>query len=292
MTNAEQLKGNEPKRVALYKLATSYLRAYANLANEMREAGYSEAEAAKIRSEVTHYEGVREEVKLASGDYVDMKMFEPAMRHLLDTYIRAEESEKVSAFDDLSLVQMIVGRGEDALNALPRRLIEDRRAMAEAIENNVRRLIIDEMAVNPKYYEKMSELLDALILQRKKEALGYKAYLARIVDLTRKVSRPESVSSYPAAINTAALRALFDNLEGVILPMVGERTETFKASRVEIGREQWALALDRAIRAVKKADWRGNRFKEREVRNAIRTILGNDDIVDRIFEIVKAQRDY
>jgi hypothetical protein len=33
-----------------------------------------------------------------------MKMYEPAMRHLLDTYIRAEESEKLSAFDDLTLV--------------------------------------------------------------------------------------------------------------------------------------------------------------------------------------------
>src|SRR5690606_4679397 len=39
--NAEQLKENEPKRVALYKLAAAYLRAYANLANEMREAGYT-----------------------------------------------------------------------------------------------------------------------------------------------------------------------------------------------------------------------------------------------------------
>ena len=51
--------------------------------------------------------------------------------------------------------------------------------MAETIENNVRKLIIDEMAVNPKYYEKMSELLDALIRQRKQQALSYKAYLAR-----------------------------------------------------------------------------------------------------------------
>jgi type I restriction enzyme R subunit len=34
---------------------------------------------------VRHFEQVREEVKLASGDYLDMKMFEPAMRHLLDT---------------------------------------------------------------------------------------------------------------------------------------------------------------------------------------------------------------
>ena len=44
---------------------------------------------------------------------------------------------------------------------------------------------------------------------------------------------------------------------------------------------------------MKKADWRGNRFKEREVRNAIEAVLGDDDaLVDRIFEIVKAQRDY
>jgi type I restriction enzyme R subunit len=98
------------------------------------------------------------------------------MRHLLDTYIRAEESEKLSAFDDLTLVKLIVDLGEQAVDALPKGLRENREAMAETIENNVRRLIIDEMAVNPKYYEKMSELLDALILQRRQDALDYKAY--------------------------------------------------------------------------------------------------------------------
>ena len=59
-------------------------------------------------------------MKLASGDYIDLKMYEPAMRHLIDTYIQAEESEKVSAFDDFSLVQLIVERGAEAVNALPR----------------------------------------------------------------------------------------------------------------------------------------------------------------------------
>ncbi len=34
-----QLKDNEPKRLALYKLSASYLRAYANLANEMARGG-------------------------------------------------------------------------------------------------------------------------------------------------------------------------------------------------------------------------------------------------------------
>ena len=57
--------------------------------------------------------------------------------------------------------------------------------------------------------------------------------------------------------------------------------------------EAKALALDLAIRNVKKADWRGNTFKEREVRNAIRSELGDDgELVEEIFEIVKNQRDY
>ena len=44
---------------------------------------------AKIKKEVEDYEYIRQQVKLASGDYIDLKMFEPDMRHLLDTYIHA-----------------------------------------------------------------------------------------------------------------------------------------------------------------------------------------------------------
>jgi type I restriction enzyme R subunit len=271
-SDAETLKGNEPKRVTLYKLAGSFVRAFADLANEMDEAGYSSEEAAEIRAEVGHYENVREEVKLASGDYIDMKMFEPAMRHLLDTYIRAEESEKVSAFDDLTLVDLIVQRGADALESLPKGIRENRAAVAESIENNVRKVIIDEMAVNPKYYERMSELLDALIEARKKGALDYKAYLAKIVELTKQVGKPETESAYPAPITSGALRALFDNL----------------AADAEL-----AVAVDTAVRNAKRADWRGNRFKEREIRIAIKSALkGDESLTETIFEIAKNQRDY
>jgi type I restriction enzyme R subunit len=293
--NAAQLEENEPKRVALYKLGAAYLRAYANLANEMRDAGYSDADVQEIKREVDHYEKVRQEVKLASGDYVDMKMFEPAMRHLLDTYIRAEESEKLSAFDDMTLVQLVVERGVKAIDALPDGIRRNDGAVAETIENNVRRLIIDEMAVNPKYYEKMSDLLDALIAERKRHAVDYKAYLARLVELTKQVSNPATQTSYPLAINNAPLRALFDNLQGVAdLEKRMARLLAVSDTRVDATPpERAALALDKAIRSVKKADWRGNRFKEREVRNAVQSVLGDDGaLVDTVFEIVKNQRAY
>lgn len=289
--NADQLKANESKRVALYRLVAAYLRAYANLANEMGDAGYSEAEAAVIRGEVALFEALRQEVKLASGDYVDLKMFEPAMRHLLDTYIRAEESEKISAFDDMSLIEMIADRGGEAVEALPESIRKKPEAVAETIENNVRRLIIDEMAFNPKYYEKMSQLLDALIAQRRQDAWDYKEYLQKVVELAKKVQKPESHSAYPPTLTTGALRALYDNLEG--LPPPSLRVASSDGSPSSSFREDLALVLDRAIRSVKKEGFRGNRFKEREVRNAIRGVLDGDEaLVDSIFEIVKAQSDY
>jgi len=267
----DALKDNEPKRIALYKLTASLIRAYANLANDLPDAGYSPIEIEQIKREVEHFEKVREEVKLGSGDYIDLKMYEPAMRHLIDTYIRAEESVKVSAFDDLTLIQLIVERGVAALDQLPTGLRTDRSAMAETIENNLRRVILDEQPINPKYYERMSELLDVLIQQRRQEALEYEKYLAKIVELARQVHNPAFTSAYPATLNTRARRALYDNL--------GQN-------------EPVAVALDDDIRATKKDGWRGNKIKEREVRYIIRRHVSDDAEAERIFELVKNQSEY
>jgi type I restriction enzyme R subunit len=179
-------------------------------------------------------------------------MYEPAMRHLIDTYIRAEESEKISAFDDMSLVQLIVERGPDAVNSLPKGLRENKQAVAETIENNVRRLIIDEQPINPKYYEKMSQLLDALIEQRRHAALDYQKYLQQIVELTKKVKNPTEGASYPKTLNTPAKRALYDNLRK---------------------NEELALAMDAAVLTSRQDDWRNNPFKVRKIRLAIKAVF-------------------
>jgi hypothetical protein len=83
-------------------------------------------------------------------------------RHL---HPRRGEREDLG-FDDLSLIQLIVERGAAAVDALPASIARTETAVAETIENNVRKLIIKESPVDPAYYEKMSKLLDALIAQR------------------------------------------------------------------------------------------------------------------------------
>ena len=188
-------------------------------------------------------------------------------------------------------MQLILERGESALASLPTGIRKSQQAMAETIENNVRRLIIDEMAVNPKYYEEMSTLLDALIAERKRHALDYKTYLAKVVELAKRAGNADT-ARYPLVINSPARRALFDNLRDwpglASLLAQSHIADTGGATAAETA----ALRVDAAIRTAKKDDWRGNRFKEREVRNAIKSVLPDDDLADRLFEIVNAQHDY
>ncbi len=291
-----QLESNERKRLTLYTAVAALLRAYANLANEMSEAGYTETERLVVKSEVAHYENVRREVKLASGDYVDLKVFEPAMRHLLDAYVRADESQVLAKFDEMTLVDLLVTDGAKAVDNLPDGIRGDQQAVAETIENNVRRLIVDETAVNPKYYEKMSALLEALIERRRQGALEYEAYLQEVIALAEKVKSGGDGDSYPASLKTLALQAIYDNLP---VETVGEKVAeggTSPASGTAGDpREAAALAIDRVVRRTKKADWRDHPIKEKQILRAIQEALGSGpfrNLTLKIFEIVKAQEEY
>lgn len=271
----EDLKDSEPKRVALYKAVISLIRAYANIADEMEEAGYKPSEIETIKNDLKHFESVRKEIQLASGDWVDLKQYEPAMRHLIDSYIAAEESEKVSAFDDFSLVELLVKDGKGALDKLPNNIKKNKEAMAETIENNLRKVIIEESPTNPIYYEKMSVLLDELIKLRNEEAAEYSTYLEEIVKLAVKVKKPETSNEYPTSINTQAKRALYDNLEKD---------------------EPLTIAMDSAVMYGKHDDWEGTLSKEKHLKNkVVKPVLEEykkPEKLDPIFEVIKQQKEY
>lgn len=267
------LKENEPKRVTLYKLTASLIRAYAELAPEMSEAGYTPSQAENIRKEVEYFKKVRDEIKLASGDYIDLKKFEPDMRHLIDTYISAEESRKVSALDDMSLIEIIVARGVDFVDELPEGIKGNKEAAAETIENNVRRKIIEKTETNPKYFDKMSVLLKELIDERKRAVISYEEYLKRVVELTRDVEKPETSVNYPTSIKKSkALMSLYDNL--------GHD-------------EELAVNLHNKIILEKQDGWRGDPIKSRCMEGIIYSCIGDDEEeIKRIFKIAESQGEY
>jgi type I restriction enzyme R subunit len=270
--DAEQIKSNESKRVELYKSVASLARSYANLANEMSAAGYTDSEAVAIKEEVAHYVNVREEVKLGAGENVDFKQYEAGMRHLLDTYISAKPSETISNFQDAGLIELIVELGPEAVDKLPEGIKKDPEAVAETITNNIRKVIIDERPLNPKYYDRMSELLDAILDERRRGALEYKAYLEKLLEHAAKLGKGESDIAYPVWADNGARKALVDFFDSD---------------------DELAETIDRVIITTKPDSWVGNRMKERLVKRAIRAALPDEfEQLDELFELVKAHHEY
>jgi type I restriction enzyme, R subunit len=106
----------------------------------------------------------------------------------------------------------------------------------------------------------MSKLLDALIEQRRRGVMTYTEYLQKIANLARASQTPGGPESYPASIQSAAQRALFNNL--------GKK-------------EALALAVNAAILSSLQDDWRNNTGKTKRVRNAIRFVLSTDIPADQ-----------
>ena len=266
----EQEKVSEaaPRRLAFYRQVARLIRQYADLAPDLTDLGYDEDAKRLLADDVRRFADLSEALKVASGDSVDLTKFEPAMRKLIDTYVRARDVEVISDFGRRGLIDLIVQRGSDAVDALPEEIRARPEAVAEVIENNVRRLIIDSSPANPRYYERMSDLLEALIRQRREQAITYAEYLAQVAEFIRKVESG-GFTSYPVGIETAGQRALHDTL----------------------GDADTAKVVHLAVKLNARDGWRDSLPKTNELRRAIRSLIP-PDLFDGVLSVIRAQDEY
>lgn len=286
---ADDLHNREPQRVALYRGVVLLLRAYANLADEMEAAGYSLVQIEEIKRKRDRYLMLREIIRMASGETLDIKPFEADMRHLIDTYIEASEPRKISLFDDMGLLDLIVKSGigkaiAEKLGAMK----GNAGAIAETIENNVRSKIIKENLADPAYFAKMSALLDEIIKLRKEKAIQYEEYLQRIGELAAKVQAGKS-NDTPEALNTPGKLALYNNL--VPKNAVFEPATPYGQSSGDRFLDL-ALKIDKAVRQARPDGWRGVQAREMMVKQAMHKVLDDEDEVERLFPIIVAQQEY
>ncbi|PSJ16263.1 type I restriction endonuclease subunit R [Nitrosomonas supralitoralis] len=267
----DDLKAREVQRTALYKATANLIRAYANIGDDMEAAGYTADATEHIKNRVDHFLKLRDIIKNASNEKIDLKAYEADMRHLIDRYIQAEESVVISPFADMPMLEIIVKSGlAEAIGAMPDGIKSNQAAVAETIENNVRSHIIKNHLLDPAYFEKMSKLLGEIIKFRKENAEKYQEYLQKIADLANQVvaAQPDDT---PKSLNTRAKRVLYNNL--------GKN-------------EALVLQINDAVMDSKQDDWRNNPARESDIQQAIFKIVNDVDEVERIFAIVKQQSDY
>ena len=269
------------RRDTLYSLTASLYRSFANCCDRLvSDYEYTQEDVDNLRRDISDYNKVKEMIKLASCDYIDLKPYEADMRYILDTYIRAEDSKTISQMGDMSIVELLL-QGKtttptDFIHDIP----GDNNAKAEIIENNLKHEIIKKRDSNTVRYRKLSDMLQELIDQRKIAAIGYEEYLRQVVEMAQAIMHPEDDESYPEAVRgsvaSQALYTFFDN------------------------NEKLAAEVDTAIRVAIQPDWKNNQQKTRRIWLAIcDKLVSNgysddeaEEKADSIMDITQRQEEY
>jgi type I restriction enzyme R subunit len=294
--NPSALNDTEPLRMAFYKAVTAYVRAYADLAPHLAEAGYSAEQIKAFEQETQFYAEVRAAIKNHSGEELDIKPFEADMRHLINTYIQADPADLLGDLSALSLTELIIDTGiHDAIaKKLNQKGKLSNNAVAESIINNVRKTIIRDQLTDPMFYAEMSKLLDDLIAQKRDDTASYEQFLKDAEALAKRLGKGKGEQGVPAALHgNKEATVLYNNLPGVLAAAVP--TNTAAEPTPPWGDEYLALALklDKAIREHAPAGWKGDPAREAQVLNAIAPILGKNKAATlAMFEIIKNQPGY
>lgn len=269
---------NATKRETLYKLVSRLVRRYIDIANEMGNAGFTQEEAIEIKQQVDFFNDIKDEIKLKSGDALDLKYYDAAMRQLIDNYVRAEDSEKLVDLADISFLDIIDIDGEKAIDSLPKSIKQNERSVAEVLAANMRKMIISERPNNPAYFDKMSELLNQLLQEQKDGKLEYKELIQKLVEKLKE-ARSTCKTKYPKSIDTKGKQALYDNLEED---------------------EELALRVHQTIKDNARDGFRdlssgGGGRKMKALRKAVEAVLENivpAEKIDDIMQLIIAQKEY
>ena len=276
----EDLEEHRVEREVLYKCAATLVRAYAALSAEMEEAGYSRPEAKHIDERVDFYAKLRAIIKLAAGETLDIKAYEADMRHLIDTYIKAEDSRRISNFDeDTGLLDLVAKLGvKDAVKQSFGKEMNYGAAGATVV-NNIRAKIIREHMNNPAFYDRMSLLLDEVIKHRNEKAEEYEEYLERLRQLTAQIERGFEDDTPEPLRGNAGVRAIYDNLGALA---VGD----------EVAEVQMAQKLHQIVLDSRPNEWRASQAKQNKVKAALFAELKDQSAVEAIFAVIFEQEGF
>ena len=283
------LSETEPLRVTFYKSVATFVRAFADIAQDLTEAGYSDAEAAALQKEIEFYGDTRAAIKKHSGEELDIKPFEADMRRLLNTYVQADPAVDVGNINSLSLTELIIETGIH--DAIAKKLNEkgklSKNSIAEGIINNVRKTIIRDQLTDPRFYAEMSKLLDDLIKQSRDDAAAYEKFLKDAEALVKRMARKDSGTGVPAVLHgNHEATVLFNNL-GTI------SSTNFHYPTADEDKATLALRIDLAVREHAPAGWYGDHTREAQVLNVLYPILDRDrEATQALFEIIKNQPGY
>ena len=296
-SDANALSETEPLRISFYKATATFLRAHAEIVQNLDRAGYAASEIEALEKEAVFYADIRNATKKHAGEELDIKPYEADMRHLINTYIQADHAVDLGNLSSMSLTELIIETGiHDAIaKQLNQKGKLSKNAIAEGIINNIRKTIIRDQLTDPKFYEEISKLLEDLIEQKRDDAKSYEKFLKSAEELVKKMAGKTPSMGTPTVLHgKPEATVIFNNLSSILAdPMCSIMKEE---GPDEIQKHAaLALEIDLTMREQAPAGWKEDIDgpRGRQVLNALYPLMSKDKAATQaLFDLIKNQPGY
>ncbi|MCD8202147.1 MAG: HsdR family type I site-specific deoxyribonuclease [Prevotella sp.] len=276
-----KLEEAKMQREAFYKITEKLGAAYADIADYILRAGYSEEEADKIHRQVSEAISLRNRVKQASEDDFDVKSLDPKMRELLDRFIRAEDAENLipatADFSFLDLLDSTSNTDEAAKKAVEE--AGSKKAAAEKIAAKARAVINDWNARDKAQSESFAKRLQEIIDSINKNATDTANDIKRLIELLKDMKAGKR--KYPDGIETDIAKALWNNRkdwtdldnEEKIIALINEIDHYFDKEVFDGWKDLSSLAGKKCLKRLKKLV--GDKYTDEQIHEIHRIAANN-----------------
>lgn len=240
---------DESKRVDFYERLKNYAKSLnICLASQGILDLLSKHELDNYKKELKFFVNLRKSVRLRYHEEVDFGEYEEQMQKLLDTYISANEVNRltklVNIFDDKNFDEEI-------------QRVEGKRAKADTIRNALDKVITIKYDENPAYYENLKDRINRILEEYRKKRISEEEYLSSMNDVMNDVRNGSVEEIYPKSIlNNRSAQVIYDNIKGDIYELISSKIEEEQSEYVVANT---SLKFDEIIKGyAAKPDWTTN----------------------------------
>jgi type I restriction enzyme, R subunit len=237
---------DESKRLDFYERLKNYAKSLnICLASQCILDLLSKQELENYKKELKFFINLRKSVRLRYYEEVDFGEYEEQMQKLLDTYISANEVNRltklVNIFDDKNFDEEI-------------QRVEGKRAKADTIRNALDKVITMKYDENPSYYENLKDRINRILEEYRKKRISEEEYLNSIDNVMNDIRNGSVEETYPSVIsNNRSAQVIYDNIKEDILELISPKIEEEKSEYVVANT---SLEFDKIINGYSaKPDW-------------------------------------
>ena len=249
-------------RDEFYSLLSAYARTLQTaLASDEFYEMFTDYKIEFYKKELKFFQSLRKSVQFRYAEIVSYKEYELRVRKLMDTYIQANEVEKITKTVNVFDKKL---RHEELLNAG-----KTPASVADQIAHEMKKTITESMDKDEAFFRKFSDLIKETIRMFNESRIDEHDYLKRIVNIQKDFASGHQEGIPDSVRDDEKARAFFGAIKTIVENKAGKEKAAICNDKIA----QAGIDISKIIKKLIIRDWKKNEDVKKQMENEIEDYL-------------------